>query len=97
MTDALFESIKQTAFEKKKNPKILKTKLVTSKESNVCQTIHLGSYDSEPATFKLMEEYTEEQGYSRLSKTHTEIYISDPRRVSPEKLKTTLRFDIIKK
>ena len=45
----------------------------------------------------MMEEYCEENGYNRASKVHTEIYISDPRKVSPEKLKTTLRFNVNKK
>jgi hypothetical protein len=83
--------------KKKKNPRILDATLQTIEKNTVCQTIHLGTYDTEPITFKMMEEYCEENGYNRASKVHTEIYISDPRKVSPEKLKTTLRFNVNKK
>ncbi|AIO18054.1 hypothetical protein KQ51_00151 [Candidatus Izimaplasma bacterium HR1] len=97
VTDELFDMIKESAYLKKNNKIILDSKLIKSKESTVCQTIHLGSYDNEPETFSKMEEYCQENGYDRLSKVHTEIYISDPRKVSPEKLKTTLRFEVKKK
>jgi hypothetical protein len=58
------------------------------------QMMHLGSYDNEPASFKQMEAFAEEQGYQRVSKVHREIYLSDARKVAPEKLKTVLRFQI---
>jgi hypothetical protein len=56
--------------------------------------MHIGSYDNEPASFKKMEEYCLAQKLSRESKIHREIYISDARRVSPDKLRTVLRFRI---
>jgi len=66
------------------------------KEGNCIQMLHLGSYDNEPATFKLMEEFAEERGLKRKSKVHREIYLSDARKVVPEKLKTVLRFKVEK-
>jgi len=66
-------------------------------EGLVCQMLHIGSFDTEPESFKIMEDFCVEQGYERTSKSHKEIYLSDPRRTAVEKLKTTLRFNIEKK
>lgn len=58
--------------------------------------MHLGSYDSEPESFNQMEQYCKENNLTRESKQHREIYLSDVRKVSSEKLKTVLRFKIKK-
>jgi hypothetical protein len=58
------------------------------------QMMHIGSYDDEPESFKRMGGYAESQGLKRLSKTHREIYLSDARKVAPDKLKTILRFQV---
>ena len=71
-------------------------KLEKINEGLSCQIVHLGSYDTEPASFSVMEQYCIKNGYKRISKDHKEIYITDARRVSSEKLKTTLRFKVIK-
>jgi len=60
-------------------------------EGLCAQILHRGPYDAEPAAFARMEACLAEEGYSRLSKDHREIYLSDPRRTAPEKLKTILR------
>lgn len=59
--------------------------------------MHLGSYDNEPESFKIMENFAEQENYVRKTKTHREIYLSDVRKVSPDKLKTVLRFSVEKK
>jgi hypothetical protein len=56
--------------------------------------MHLGSFDNEPATFKIMEEFAEENNLTRLAKDHREIYLSDFRKVAADKLKTVLRFKV---
>lgn len=62
-------------------------------EEGLCvQMMHFGSYDDESQSFALMEKYCDMNNLARAAKTHKEIYISDPRRTSPEKLKTVLRF-----
>ena len=61
------------------------------------QCMHIGSYDDEPATVQLMHEYMEQQGYSldiAENRFHHEIYLSDARKVAPEKLKTVIRHPI---
>ncbi|MCK5197135.1 MAG: GyrI-like domain-containing protein, partial [Spirochaetales bacterium] len=63
-------------------------------EGKCVQMMHLGSYDNEPESFKQMEQYCKENKLTRESKQHREIYLSDVRKVSPEKLKTVLRFKV---
>ena len=65
-------------------------------EGTCIQMMHRGSYDNEPASFKLMEDYAASMRVNRISKVHREIYLSDARRVAPEKLKTVLRFQVHK-
>jgi len=60
------------------------------------QMMHLGSYDNEPDSFKQMEQYCIANNLKRKSKQHREIYLSDVRKVIPEKLKTVLRFKVKK-
>ena len=61
------------------------------------EMMHIGSYDDEQKSFDIMEKFCEENNLVRLSKTHREIYISDPRKTSPDKMKTVLRFRVERK
>lgn len=63
-------------------------------EMNVAQILHVGSYDDEPASFKKIDALVAKKGKKRLSKVHREIYLSDARRVTTDKLKTVLRYQI---
>ncbi|CAD5900723.1 hypothetical protein CKN99_13320 [Carnobacterium maltaromaticum] len=63
-------------------------------EGQVLQMLHVGSYDTESITFAEMEAYCEENNLEKIGKWHKEIYLSDPRKVIPDKQKTTLRFPI---
>lgn len=61
--------------------------------------MHIGPFDAEPATVALMDAYLAENGYlPDLSSTrlHHEIYLSDARKVAPEKWKTVIRHPIRK-
>lgn len=79
-----------------KKPSPLLEKVVFEKrtEGNCIQMMHMGSYATEPESFRIMEAYAESQQKRRLSKIHREIYISDARKTAPEKLKTVLRFRV---
>ena len=66
-------------------------------EGDCIQMLHIGSYDDEPDSFRMMEGFAEKENYRRKTKAHREIYLSDARKVSPAKLKTVLRFCIEKK
>ena len=64
------------------------------------QIMHLGPYDDEPQTVALMDEYLNDNGYVHDfsdKRLHHEIYLSDPRKTSPEKLRTVIRHPIKKK
>ncbi len=89
--DFALEAIERTT-KKKYNPLLEKVKFEIIDDNNCVQMMHIGSYDNEPASFKQMEDFCTEHGYKRESKQHREIYLSDFRKVSPEKLKTVLRF-----
>ena len=69
----------------------------TYDEGTCVQCMHIGSYDEEPETIRLMQEYVKEQGYEEDfsdSRLHHEIYLSDPRRAAPEKLRTVVRHPV---
>lgn len=95
--EELFLSFKEQAYKKKKKEMIKEVNFEIYQEGWVCQCMHIGPYREEPATFAMMEAYCEEQGYERSSKLHREIYVSDPRKSAPEKMKTVLRFHVHKK
>lgn len=61
------------------------------------QCMHAGLYDSEPATIEVMRAFAAEQGYApdfSEARLHHEIYLSDPRKCAPEKLKTVVRHPV---
>lgn len=84
----------KSAAAKVKSPKLEAVRFDTMEEGLCVQMLHIGTYDSEPASFARMEEFCEVNKLKRLSKVHREIYISDARKTAPEKLKTVLRFKV---
>ena len=85
---------------KKKKRDFSKVEYLTVEEGLCVQCMHIGSYDDEPATVSLMHAFMEQQGYVldiTDKRLHHEIYLSDARKVSPEKLKTVIRHPIKKK
>ena len=88
----------QEASEKKKTD-FSKVEFWTYHEGLCVQCMHLGSYDDEPATVELMHRFMEEQGYAldiTGQRMHHEIYLSDPRRCQPDKLRTVIRHPVKK-
>ena len=82
---------------RKKKTDLSKVEFLTYDEGLCVQCMHIGNYDDEPATVDLMHEYMMAQGYSldiTESRFHHEIYLSDARKVSPDKLKTVIRHPI---
>lgn len=72
---------------------------ITIEEGLCVQIMHIGSYDNEPISVEIMDKFIKENGYiNDISNTrlHHEIYISDPRRVEPSKMKTVIRHPIRK-
>lgn len=84
---------------KKKKTDFSKVEFFIYEEGLCVQCMHLGSYDDEPKTTKLMENYAIENGYKidiTDNRFHHEIYLSDPRRCETDKLKTVIRHPIKK-
>ena len=80
----------------KKNPLALdKIRFESYHEGPSVQILHIGPYDDEGPTIAQMHKFIDENGY-QLHMKHHEIYLSDPRRSKPEKLKTVLRQPITK-
>ena len=69
-------------------------------EEGLCvQCLHVGSYDSEPETINEMKNFANSQGYEEdfsEERFHHEIYLSDPRKVAAEKLRTVIRHPVRK-
>lgn len=80
--------------KKKPHPLLDQVKFETIEEGSCVQMLHMGSFDNEPLSFKLMEQFAEEQQLKRKSLTHREIYLSDARKTIPERLRTILRFQV---
>ncbi|WP_086314525.1 hypothetical protein A5821_002102 [Enterococcus sp. 7F3_DIV0205] len=78
--------------KKKPNPNNSNVKFETIEDGKCVQMLHLGSYDDEFKTFEVMDSYCEEHQLKRTTLAHKEIYLSDPRKVAPEKMKTVLRY-----
>lgn len=69
-------------------------------EGECVQIMHLGAFDNEPATVAIMDAYLEANGYENdfsATRLHHEIYLSDARKVAPEKWKTVIRHPIRKR
>lgn len=109
--EADFKWAVETAERKKKMDCSL-AELLTIEEGLCVQIMHMGAYDDEPASIALMDAYLDEHGYENdITKAaglhepvdcnkvrlHHEIYMSDARRVAPEKWKTVIRHPIKKK
>jgi hypothetical protein len=99
VTLEVFEAAK-TSLAKKK-PKLDSTiaRLEVFYEGLCAQVMHTGSYDSEPATIQALKAFITDSGY-RLdlveNRKHHELYLSDPRKTSPDKVKTIIRYPIAK-
>lgn len=98
ITQKGFEWAVETATKKKKLD-CSSAELMTIDEGLCIQIMHLGPFDDEPATIALMDEYLDKNGYVNditNTRLHHEIYLSDARRVVPEKWKTVIRHPIKK-
>ena len=93
-----FEWAKEEAARKKKMD-CSKAEHFTVTEGLCVQIMHIGSFDDEPATVAIMDEYLEQHGYAidiTDTRLHHEIYLSDARKVEPAKCKTVIRHPIKK-
>ncbi|WP_081655305.1 GyrI-like domain-containing protein [Amycolatopsis orientalis] len=91
VTEEMVREAAESVAKKKDNPALAGVRLRTLDEGTSVQILHVGSYDDEtPTLHRLHDEYLPENGLT-FNGDHHEIYLSDPRRTAPDKLKTVLR------
>ena len=91
-------AVKEATEKKKKD--FSKVEFFAYNEGVCVQCMHIGPYDDEPATVRLMNDFAEDNGYTKdngKERLHHEIYLSDPRKTSPQKLKTVIRIPVTKR
>lgn len=86
----MFEIALKEVKAKKDLPSLSKIRFESYEEGLSAQVMYLGAYTDEAPTIAKIHKYIKKEGY-KLTKKHHEIYLSDPRRVAPEKLKTIIR------
>ncbi|MDY0236586.1 MAG: GyrI-like domain-containing protein [Gudongella sp.] len=96
VTREVFDIAVESVSKKKPHKFLEEVKFETIKDGLSLQILHVGSYDNEPESFKVMEEFAKDNKFERASFQHREIYLSDFRKVEAEKLKTVLRYSVRK-
>ena len=97
VTPEVFEVAKAALAKKKPALDFSAARLSRFAEGLCAQILHTGSYDNEPETIEVLERYVSESGY-RIDITdkrrHHEIYLNNPQKTAPDKLKTVIRHPI---
>lgn len=99
VTEEVFAWASQVLAKKKPGLDVSRARYWRWAEGMCVHTLHVGPYDAEPATIEKLEAFTAEQGYTADfsgERRHHEIYLSDPRRTAPEKLRTVIRHPVRK-
>lgn len=94
VTQDQFEQARELALRKKGQPALERARLERYAEGKAAQTTYLGAYTDEGPTIAALHDFIHAQGYKRAGKHH-EIYLGDPRRMKPEKLKTVIRQPVL--
>ncbi|CAH1210507.1 hypothetical protein PAECIP111891_03496 [Paenibacillus allorhizoplanae] len=90
----IVEKARTTAMAKKKELKVISDVGYESLNEGTCvQMLHVGPYATEPETLARMEQFIEDNQL-RYCGLHHEIYLSDPRKIEPAKMKTILRYPV---
>ncbi len=99
VTEAVFCEAKAALQKKKPDLDLSRTRLLRFAEGLCVQSMHKGCYDDEPASIEKMRCFLAENDYCEdfsQGRFHHEIYLSDPRRCAPEKLRTVIRHPVAK-
>ena len=97
--DLFAEAREQVRAKKGESEMLSKLRLVHFEEGLCVQTMHIGPYATEPTTIERMRNFVQENGYRDcvgLGSKHHEIYLGNPRKADPAKLKTVLRHPVEK-
>jgi len=95
ITDKMFQAALRQLKEKRDSPALARLRFESFREGLCMQIMHIGPYSEEPQTIERMRAFAQENGYIYRDKHH-EIYLGDPRRTRPDKLRTVLRQPIFK-
>lgn len=90
VSKAGLKELLKRAYQRKPVPYFNQIFLQTLAEGESVQVMHTGPYATEPITLQLMHDFMKEKGLTWNGRHH-EIYLSDPRKTAPEKMKTILR------
>ena len=90
VTQALGEEAIRQVAAKKNPPALAKLRFASFHEGTAAQILYIGPFSAEGPTIERVHHFIEENGYARTGKHH-EIYLSDPRRTAPDRLKTVIR------
>lgn len=93
LTEEVFEKIKESLAKKKGNLYVKEIYLRKFTEGKSVQMLHIGPYNTEIMTTKEIMEYIIVQNM-KLNGMHHEIYLNNPEKVAPEKLKTIVRYAV---
>jgi hypothetical protein len=98
VTAVLFERASEQAQHQKPSPGLAKLRLEEFHEGLAAQIMHLGPYAGEAPTIARLHAFIREQGYTfdGTRQKHHEIYLSDPRRSAPEKMRTVIRQPMVR-
>lgn len=97
VTQTVFEHAKELLKVKKPQLDVSKAKYMQMTEGLCVQMMHKGPYDSEPAAIEKIKQFVTENGYEEDftdKRLHHEIYLSDPRKCAPERLRTVIRHPV---
>ncbi|MDR0293716.1 MAG: GyrI-like domain-containing protein [Oscillospiraceae bacterium] len=100
VTREVFEEARRVLAKKKPGLDLSLARLVSFTEGLCAQIMHIGSYDGEPATIEVLDGFIAGSDYkSDISQTrrHHEIYLGDPRKCAPDKLKTVIRHPVVRR
>ncbi len=107
VTEEAFTWAKEELGKKKPELDVSKARMARYEEGLCAQLLHVGPYDNEPASIELLEQFVTEQGCqedfqmgsleSGQGRYHHEIYLGDPRKTAPERLKTVIRHPVRRK
>ncbi|MDX1765661.1 MAG: GyrI-like domain-containing protein [Candidatus Saccharimonadales bacterium] len=95
VTAAYFEEIVDAVCKQKGSEIFRKARLEKYHEGHAVQLMHIGPYDQETENIQRMHDFAESEGY-QLHGRHHELYMNDPRRVAPDKVKVILRHPVKK-
>lgn len=99
VTPEVFATARESVAKKKPGLDTSKARLEDFTEGLCAQIMHIGPYDDEPRSVAVLEKFIHENGCrTEMSgmRQHHEIYLGDPRKTAPEKLKTVIRHPIVK-